>query len=225
VPPKPEIIRPPGSSRPTGTRVRLVTLRAEDVVRRRGIWVTSLARTAVDIALDLPEPESLITLDAALRRGAGRPRLLAHLTERGAVRHARRARRAIEWAERHSESPLESRCRGELLLDGVPRPESNLPLRFADREIRPDLLWRELGIVVEVDGRGKYDEPDALWREKRRQEWMESDLGLIVLRMTHAEIVGDPRDCSRRWRAAQQRRIGDPWRRPPALEFKVRSSR
>jgi hypothetical protein len=225
VPTEPELIRPPGSSRPSGTRVRQATLGEEDVVRRRGIWVTSLVRTVVDIALDLPEPESLITLDVALRRGIGRTTLLTHLTDRGAVRHARRARRAVEWADRHSESPLESRCRGELLLAAVPRPECNLPLRLADREIRPDLLWRELGIVVEVDGRGKYDKADSLWREKRRQEWMESDLGLIVLRMTHDEIAGDPRGCAQRWRAAQRRRADAPWQRPRSLEFKVRTPR
>jgi hypothetical protein len=225
VPPKPELIRAPGSSRPAGTRVRFADLGDQHVVRHRGIWVTSLVRTAVDLALDLPEPESLITLDAALPRGVGRSSLLTHLAERGAVRHARRARRAIEWADRHSESPLESRCRGELLLDGVPRPECNLRLRFDGREIRPDLLWRELGIVVEVDGRGKYDRPDVLWQEKRRQDWMESELGLIVLRMTHDEIVGDPRDCARRWRAAERRRINSPWQRPHLLEFEVRTSR
>lgn len=114
---------------------------------------------------------------------------------------------------------------GELLLDAVPPPACNLPLRMGGREIRPDLLWLELGIAVEVDGRGKYDEPEVLWREKRRQEWMESELGLIVLRFTNAEIGGDPRECSRRWRAAQARRGVMPWERPPGLEVKVRGSR
>jgi hypothetical protein len=204
--------------------VRLTELSGEDIEQYRGIWVTSLIRTSVDIALDLPEPESLITLDAALGRGAARSKLLAALGSRGSVRHLHRARRAIEWADRYSESPLESRCRGELLIDGVPRPECNLPLRLGEREIRPDLLWRDLGIVVEVDGRGKYDASDALWREKRRQDWMESVPGLIVLRLTYDEVVGDPRSCALRWLAAQSRRGDDPWQRPTGLAFRVRSS-
>lgn len=224
IPDKPELIRPPGRSRPLGTRVRFARLTEPDIARHRGIWVTSLVRTAVDVALDLPVPESLITLDAALQRGVRRDQLLGNLAARGSVRHLHRARSAIEWADRHVESPLESRCRGELLIDQISPPECNLPLRLGDREIRPDLLWLALGIAVEVDGQGKYDEPGVLWNEKLRQEWMESELGLIVLRFTYAEIVGGPQDCSRRWRKAEIRRESAPWVRPPGLEVRVRRS-
>ncbi|MCZ3388243.1 MAG: type IV toxin-antitoxin system AbiEi family antitoxin domain-containing protein [Actinomycetia bacterium] len=225
IPAKPEFIRPPGRSRPSGTRVRFGHLADDDVVRHEGIWVTSLVRSAVDIALDLPVPESLITLDAALHRGVRRDELRDHLASRGSVRHLRRASVAIEWADPHVESPLESRCRGELLIDDIPRPQCNLPLRLGDREIRPDLLWLALGIAAEVDGKGKYDEPDVLWQEKLRQEWMETDLGLIVLRFTYAEIVGDPLGCARRWRKARARRAAAPWVRPRDLEVRVRDSR
>ena len=224
-PHKPELIRPLGRSRPLGTRVRFARLTEHDVARHGGIWVTSLVRTAVDVALDLPVPESLFTLDAALKRGVRRDQLLGNLAARGSVRHLHRARSAIEWADRHVESPLESRCRGELLIDEISPPECNLPLRLGGREIRPDLLWLALGIAVEVDGQGKYDEPGALWKEKLRQEWMESELGLIVLRFTYEEIVGDPRGCSRRWRKAEVRRESAPWVRPPGLEVRVRRSR
>lgn len=225
IPDKPEFIRPPGRSRPLGTRVRFGRLAEHDVVRHQGIWVTSLVRSVVDVALDLPVPESLIVLDAALRRGVRRGDLREDLAGRGSVRHLHRARRAIEWADQHVESPLESRCRGELLTDEIPPPECNLPLRLDGREIRPDLLWLALGIAVEVDGHGKYDEPDVLWQEKLRQEWMESDLGLIVLRFTYAEIVGDPRGCARRWRKAEVRRARTSWVRPRGLEVRVRDSR
>lgn len=225
IPDKPELMRPPGRSRPSGTRVQFGRLAEQDVVRHEGIWVTSLVRTAVDIALDLPVPESLITLDAALHRGVRRNDLREHLEGRGSARHLHRARLAIEWADQHVESPLESRCRGELLIDDIAPPECNLPLRLEGREIRPDLLWLALGIAVEVDGQGKYDEPDVLWREKLRQEWMESDLGLIVLRFTYAEIIGDPRGCARRWRKAEVRRVATPWARPRDLEVRVRDSR
>lgn len=225
IPTIPEFVRPPGTTRIAGARVVLSQLDPADVVRHQGIWVTSLVRTVVDVALDLTVPESLITLDAAARSGVGQYLLLEHLSTRGPVRHLRRAQTALQWIDPHVESPLESRCRGELLLDAVPPPACNLPLRMGGREIRPDLLWLELGIAVEVDGRGKYDEPEVLWREKRRQEWMEFELGLIVLRFTYAEIAGDPRECSRRWRAAQARRGVMPWERPPGLEVKVRGSR
>lgn len=225
IPKAPEFVRPPGTTRIAGTRVVLSQLDPSDVVRHNGIWVTSLVRTAVDVSLDLAIPESLITLDGAVRGGVRQDLLLEHLSNRGPVRHLRRARTALQWADPHVESPLESRCRGELLLDAVPPPACNLPLRLGGREIRPDLLWLELGIAVEVDGRGKYDEPESLWREKRRQEWMESELGLIVLRFTNAEIVGDPRECSRRWRKAEARRGVMPWERPSGLEVKVRGPR
>ena len=165
-----------------------------------------------------------MTVDSVVRSGADPSQLLAALEARGPVRNCCRAAQTLQWADAHSESALESWGRGELLVRGVPRPDCNRELRFGGREIRPDLLWLDLGIVAEADGRGKYDDdPDALWREKRRQEWMESALGLLVLRFTYAEVRADPAGLASRWFRLAERRATEYWVWPAGLYVKERA--
>lgn len=131
-----------------------------------------MPRLAVDLAIELRPPEALVTIDAVVRSGTDAGQLLASLRARGPVRHCRRAAETLSWADPNSESPLESWGRGELLLEGVPRPECNLEIRCGGREIRPDMLWLPLGIAAEADGRGKYDDGDALCgRSAGRSGW------------------------------------------------------
>jgi hypothetical protein len=183
-----------------------------------------MSRLAIDLALELPAPEALVTVDSVVRSGVTPSQLLAALEARGPVRNCRRARQTLQWSDAHSESALESWGRGELLVRGVPRPDCNRELRFGGREIRPDLLWLDLGIAAEADGRGKYDDdPDALWREKRRQEWMESELGLLVLRFNYAEVRTDPAGLASRWFRLAERRATEQWVWPAGLYVKERA--
>jgi hypothetical protein len=188
-----------------------------------GVPVTNLERTAVDIALDLPTPEALITVDAALRRGADPSLMAAILADLGPVPGCHRARQTLSWGDAHSESPLESRGRGELLLQRVPRPWSNVTFRFEGVEVRPDHWWDELGIAGEADGRGKYDRPmataDPIWTEKLRQEWLEEALGILVVRYVDREIRHAPTEVAARWRRREARRAGEPWQPPSGLEI------
>jgi hypothetical protein len=224
IPDHPQLIRPPGSTRPTGAVTRHRILRADDVCLHGGLYVTSISRLAIDLALELPAPEALVTVDSVVRSGVTPSQLLAALEARGPVRNCRRASQTLQWSDAHSESALESWGRGELLVRGVPRPDCNRELRFGGREIRPDLLWLDLGIAAEADGRGKYDDdPDALWREKRRQEWMESELGLLVLRFNYAEVRTDPAGLASRWFRLAERRATEQWVWPAGLYVKERA--
>ncbi len=198
-------------------------LHPSEVVYVNGVPVTSLERTAVDVALDLPTPEALITVDAAIRRGGDRKKMLAILEGMGSVRGCREARRTLDWADGHSESPLESRGRGELMLQGVPRPLSNVTFRFEGEEVRPDHWWEGLGIVGEADGAGKYDETkitdQPLWAERLRHGWLENQLGLRVVRYVDREIRLSPQDVAARWRREVAWRERLPWEPPPGLEI------
>jgi hypothetical protein len=180
IPDQPEVRRPPGSRGRAGTRTLRCAVEPAHTTVRNGVAVTSLERTAVDVALALPTPQALITVDAALRRGAEPEVLQSLLSERGPVRGCRRARQTVEWADPRSESPLESLGRGELMMRGVPRPECNVTLRFGSSECRPDDLWWAMGIAGEADGRDKYaDANDTLWTEKRRQQIVRPPLDLV----------------------------------------------
>ena len=221
IPRLPEIIRHPKAARLAATRTVRTPLAPRDVVSRGTIRLTTVERTAVDVALDLPIPAALVTVDAALRRGASREVMLALLDTRGSARGCRRARQTLVWADPHSESPLESQGRGELLLRGVPRPECNVSLILDGTEARVDDWWDHLGIAAEGDGRMKYaltgSRKDALWHEKLRQEWLESQLGVLVLRFTDSERRQRPQAMAERWRRLALRREQQPWTPPGGL--------
>jgi very-short-patch-repair endonuclease len=149
--------------------VRRSTVRPWDDEDWFGVPVTTLTRTICDLAR-LDGGEGLMTLDAALRRG-----LLAD----GDVDRAlgwfagwpgvRTARQVASLADRLSESPLESLVRWELHQSKLPPPELQVEVRCSQWQLyRVDFLWRAQRLILEADGRLKYD-GDALWREKQRE--------------------------------------------------------
>lgn len=223
IPARPEVIRPPHSARLMKTRTVCTPLTADEIDTVRGIPTTTLIRTCVDLALDLPVPESLITLDAALARGVDREHLLSALDRRGAVAGCRRARRAVQWADRYAESPNESRGRGTLLERGIPAPLCNLTFQYQDECFRPDAWWKGLGLVGEADGRVKYRSTgtgaDPLWAEKLRQQWFEAELGMSVYRWTDREMRLAPAGAEARWRRLAGLPAVRLWTPPPGLRI------
>lgn len=166
----------------------------EDIVEMHGLRVTSPLRTALDLARELPLPEGLIPLDAALRTTilASAPhddvppdvaveslalQQDAHLAAEdilGRLRYlhgSRHARLALSLASPLAESPAESASRGHLLLAGI--EPLGLQVRVLDGdgvERRVDFLLAK-GLAGEVDGFVKYEGEDgrqAVRKEKRR---------------------------------------------------------
>ena len=222
VPPLPEILRPAHAASLQGTRVVRRPPDPEHIVLINTVHVTSLERTAVDVSLDLPTPQALITVDAVLRRGADLHLMMTLLRSLGPVHGCRRAHQTLIWADGHSESPLESFGRGRLLLQGIPQPSSNISLRLDGQEFRTDHWWDDLGIAGEADGRGKYNLPtsshDTLWAEKLRQEWFEDALGLSVVRYVEREVRLAPHAVAARWERRAAQRLSKPWMPPVGLE-------
>ncbi len=172
------------------------------------LLVTTLARTAVDIASTRELPEALITLDSAARMiladsvGASRVRD-AYLSERhlqnvraglfavvehGATQFTRRhLRDVVPLADFRRESGLESLSYGRMRQAGLPLPAMQVPIRTSVGTVYPDFLWAEYMLIGEADGLGKYDTPDSLAREKIRQQALE-ELGFQVIRWTSEEM-------------------------------------
>jgi hypothetical protein len=228
IPPRPEVIRPPHSARRTATRTVCTSLTAHDVDAVQGVPATTLVRTCVDLAIDLPVSESLITLDAALARGVDRDQLLIALDQRGAVAGCRRAQRAVQWADPYAESPNESRGRGTLLERGIPSPVCNLTFQYQHECFRPDAWWKGLGLIGEADGRVKYrstgTRTDPLWEEKLRQQWFEAELGMSVYRWTDREMRLAPAAAAARWRQLATLPAVRLWTPPSGLQI-YRTSR
>ncbi len=182
-------------------------LRPADVVRDRdGYAVTSVPRTAVDLAARLAVPEALVLLDDAARRlvrsmlndprrqDFSNPRYAAaarELLTLAMVRPSKRLADAISKADPARESPAESLTAGYLYLSGLPMPLFQAPLRTRIGTVFPDFLWPEHRLVGECDGAMKYTERRDLVEEKVREDAVR-ETGHRVLRWMGADPMVRP---------------------------------
>ena len=98
---------------------------------------------------------------------------------------------AVLRADPASESPAESLSRGHILNAGLPAPICGYLIRIAGRSVWADMAWPELRILVEVDGRMKYQTPADLYREKEREDALRR-AGWTVVRWTALEAMLQP---------------------------------
>ncbi|CAM3663015.1 Transcriptional regulator, AbiEi antitoxin, Type IV TA system [Tsukamurella ocularis] len=150
-------------------RLHVRRLDAEDVVVVDGVTVTSIARTALDLALAGDFVAAVCALDAALRMGVTREELEAAIARLGRRRGTANMLAALGEASPLSESVGESRSRALMLKwPEIPRPE--LQREFFNEagalEARVDFLWAER-VVGEFDGKGK--QRDGFTSERRIQ--------------------------------------------------------
>lgn len=180
------------------------TLAPEDLVEHRGIRLTSLPRTLVDVARLHGLRAGLVMADHAMHHSVD-PEVLrrAMLT---AVRRLSgrvgigRARAMAALARPEAESPGESLSR--LLLQEQHVPEPVLQFRLTVRlpgggrgDYVTDFAWKRQKAVGEFDGRAKYERylregqtpGDAVFEEKRREDAIRS-AGWLVLRWTWADL-------------------------------------
>lgn len=153
----------------------------------------------------------VVALDGALHTGAATlmecQQLLTAMERRPGIRGMNRAVRA---ADAKAESALESQAR--LVVEALGfRVTLQVRLRTEDGEFvaRVDMLIEELGVVIEVDGRVKYVNPDgsgsveAVLSEKHRESAIR-DLGYGVVRLDHPGLTQPERVRARILAAAQQ---------------------
>ncbi len=160
-------------------RVHIRRLDAEDITHVEGIAVTTIARTALDLAVAGTFEQAVCALDAALRMGVTRDELCDGMARLGRRRGIAVLRAALPEADGRSESVGESRSRALMLSwPEIPRPE--LQREFftpaGALEARVDFLFG--GIVVgEFDGEGKEKKGfDAAARLRRDTALMDRGL-------------------------------------------------
>jgi len=173
----------------------------------QGYDVTTIARTAVDLAAGLPLPEALVLLDGAARRVVeamvtqarrrdyANPRLVGAardlLLEAASIRRPAGLSKAISLTHPSRETPPESLTAGHLHLAGLPAPLFQAMIPSPAGPLYPDFYWPEHKLVGEVDGKVKYADPGEIVREKRREQLLR-DLGYRIVRWLAAEIMTTP---------------------------------
>ncbi|MEE3849566.1 hypothetical protein VZC37_04440 [Gordonia sp. LSe1-13] len=193
----------------TSTQHRHVgTLRPDEIVDVDGFHVTSIERTAVDVACTstMGFAGALAIFDSALRNGADREVMARML--RGRRRGAQQARRALHHADGLSENPGESWGRAQMIEAGLPIPRLQHEFRDDDGTLiaRTDYDW-DGRLVGEFDGRVKYEKhlrpgestADAVIREKAREDALRHRR-IQVVRWTWADLeAGRVVDMIREW--------------------------
>ena len=175
-------------------RHRTRRLHDDDVTRKSGIPVTTVARTVVDLA----DVETRRTVE----RAAGQAEIAYGITP--SPINGRRGTGRLNGAPDRSRSELE-RAFGKLCEDHeLPRPEQNAKVQG----IEVDFLWRAERLVVELDGWRYHRTRQAFERDRERDQALARS-GHRVLRFTHRQLTEEPGQVARTVRAAL---ACPPWR-------------
>ena len=181
--------------------------------------VTTAGRTWLDIACTTTLADAIAAGDAGLRNGILDPETMARLVDRAGARAGIRvARLAVQHVDALRETPLESASWVYFVVRDVPLPRLQVEIRDRDGWLigRVDFAWDEARLVGEADGRLKYDTPDALYREKRREDGLREH-GHRVIRWGWADL----RDVRLAGPGGARTRSG-PGRRRPARRHRPR---
>jgi hypothetical protein len=171
-------------------------LHLDDVTVKKGIPVTTVARTLVDLT-------DVLGSDRVLRaiREAEFLRLLDHQALNAAVKRAHGRKRLTvlkEAIQAHTpgqivREELEHRFLELVRAAGLPPPETNVKITARGRTYEIDCLWREQRVAVELDGRAAHARTAAFESDRRKDAALNA-IGLRPLRFTWLRVTREPGD-------------------------------
>ena len=165
----------------------------QHITEVEGLRLTTLARTAMDLARGCSFERALAVTDHALALGATSEECTALMHYMWRWPHSRVLRPAVQYANALSESGLESMCRGVMLASGLPAPALQVPLLGASGAwYRADIFYPDARLIIECDGREKYDSREALIAEKLREDDLR-EAGFTVVRLTYRDLYDESR--------------------------------
>lgn len=145
----------PGRKSPPGVKVREDTLLDSGSVSRNGIGVTSIARTAFDLARMGPVGRAVERLDAlAAATNFAVGDVLEVATNHPHVKGLRTLGRRLDLVDAGAQSPRETWLRLLLMDAGFPRPQTQIPVLRADgiSHYYLDMGWPDVMLAIEYDG-------------------------------------------------------------------------
>ena len=204
------VTRPPGGSgsntaRP-GIRLHAAALPPAHTAVRRGVRVTSIARTVVDLARTSPFRAGVVVTDSALRAGqVSKPELRSVITACGRWPGIQQARRVVAFSDARSESVFESISRVAFHEQGLPPPDLQV---WVGNEVdvvgRVDFLWPAYRTIGEADGAIKYADPSRARAQLQRDAELRA-AGFEVVHFTWDEIIRTPGQVAASIRVAFRR--------------------
>jgi very-short-patch-repair endonuclease len=181
-----------GRSKPIpGVDVHRRTLLPDEITTVRGIRVTTVARTLVDLAAVEPPHRIARLVDRAIELDRYDQRALDAQFARprpgtGALRRILHDR---DPDSHRLKLELEHAMHALIRAHDLPRPEVNAWL--PEHNLSPDLLWRGHRLVVELDGRRFHTAPTAFEGDRRKTADLQA-AGYTVRRFTWRQVTTDP---------------------------------
>ena len=188
---------------PAGVVTRSRRLDGDELARVAGLPVTTPARTAFDLARQLPTDEAVARLDALKRAKSFSIEEVLLLVKRyPGARGLRRLRSVLLLVDAGAASPRETWLRLLLINAGLPVPTTQIPVQENWRCIGVlDMGWEKYKVAVEYDGDHHRSDRRQYARDQWRLRKLE-ELGWIIVRV----IAEDkPDDVVRRVREALRR--------------------
>ena len=163
---------------------------SDDEVLRSRVPVASAQRCWIDITRYATLADSLVTGDAGARSGLiSVDQASIDMDSWRGQRGCRRLARALLWVDGIRESPLESSSFAYFIEYQVPLPRMQAEIRGVNGVFiaRVDFLWDRVKLVGEADGRLKYEDAEALYAEKRREDLIRAQ-GFQMVRWGWADL-------------------------------------
>lgn len=160
---------------PDGVTVRRDTLLAGETVGRYGMSVTSVERTAFDLARRAPLGRSVQHLDALANATHFKVADVLAIAERHPrLRGIRQVQDALALVDAGAQSPKETWLRLLLVNAGFPAPRTQIPVPGPDGYPRYylDMGWEELMLTVEYDGQHHRTDPVQYRNDVTRSEYI-----------------------------------------------------
>ena len=189
----PEVTRPGCFRGRPGIVARFSTVPADERTLLDEIPVTSVSRTILDLASVASRWQVRRALHAAeVQQLTGRlsvPDLLCRYPRRQGSRLLRELLdegTTAGWTE----NDFEDRFAELIERHGLPRPRFNADLAVGGRIFRPDCLWSEQRLILELDGKGVHATRRAFEADRERDRLLLAD-EWRVMRVTWAQLRDD----------------------------------
>jgi very-short-patch-repair endonuclease/predicted transcriptional regulator of viral defense system len=171
-----------------GVTLHVASLQEDERTVRRGIPVTTAARTLLDLAAVVPRHALERAVHEAEVQRLGDATPLPELVERHRGRRGvARLRAVLDVGAQHTRSDLEARFLALLDDHGLPRPATNVVVEG----LEVDCLWRDARLVAELDGHAVHATRRAFEGDRARDRALLA-AGLRVVRVTWRQVRDEP---------------------------------
>ena len=194
-------------SRRPSINLHVSELPAEHRIVRYGVPLTTVARTVIDVARTTSLREGVVAADSALHgKQTTKKELYAVIDRCARWPGIAQARRAVDFSDALSESPLESLARLVFAEGGLPTPKLQAwiggDVGGVGRPLgRADFYWPAHSTIAEADGAIKYSDPTRAQHQLQRDDDLRQ-AGFQVVHFTWQQIHATPGQIIQSIRAA-----------------------